>query len=51
VRTALGRAVRVETSSPPDLPPVQLAAREAACLVVLPLQLLAVRRRAHSIAH
>lgn len=48
VRAALGHAVPVETSSPPDPPPVHLAAREAACLVALPLHLLDVRRRAHS---
>lgn len=48
VRAALHHAVPVETSSPPDRPPMHLAAREAACLVVLPLQLVAVRRRAPS---
>ncbi len=46
VRAAIGHAVRVETSSPPDRAPLHLAAREAACVAALPLQLLAVRRRA-----
>jgi len=45
VRAALGHSVTVETSSPPDLPPVHLAAREAVCLVALPVHLLDVRRR------
>jgi uncharacterized SAM-binding protein YcdF (DUF218 family) len=45
VRAALGQGVPVETSSPADLPPVHLAAREAACLVALPVHLLDVRRR------
>jgi len=46
VWAALGHTVRVETSSPQDLPPVHLAVREAACLVALPVHLLDVRRRA-----
>ncbi len=46
VRASLGHAVPVETASPPDPPPLHLAAREAACLVALPLHLLDVRRRA-----
>jgi uncharacterized SAM-binding protein YcdF (DUF218 family) len=50
VRAALGHAVPVGTSSPPDGPPVRLAAREAACLVALPLHLLDVRRRASASA-
>jgi hypothetical protein len=37
--------VPVVTSSPPELPPPHLAAREAACLVALPLQILVVHRR------
>jgi uncharacterized SAM-binding protein YcdF (DUF218 family) len=45
VRTALRRDVSVVTSSPPDLPPPRLAAREVACLAALPLQLLVVHRR------
>jgi hypothetical protein len=49
VRAALGHAVPVETSSPLGPPPVHLAAREAACLVALPLHLLDVRRRASSV--
>jgi hypothetical protein len=48
VRAALGHAVPVEASSPPGRPSARLALREAALLVVLPLQLLDVRRRAHS---
>jgi uncharacterized SAM-binding protein YcdF (DUF218 family) len=50
VRTALGHSVPVETSSPPDHPPMHLAAREAACLAALPVHLLDVRRRARSIS-
>jgi uncharacterized SAM-binding protein YcdF (DUF218 family) len=48
VRTALGHGVRVETSSPPDQPPMHLAVREAACLAALPVHLFDVRRRARS---
>lgn len=50
VRAALGHAVPVETSSPPDQPPMHLAVREAACLAALPVHLLDVRRRARSIS-
>jgi DUF218 domain-containing protein len=42
VRKALP-GVEVRTSSPPGRPPVLLFAREAACLVALPYQLLRVR--------
>jgi DUF218 domain-containing protein len=45
VRAALrDPAVVVSSSSPPGPRPVRLLARELACLVVLPLQLLAVQR-------
>ncbi len=37
VRAAVGRDVRVTSSSPPGRPPVGLAVRELACLAVLPL--------------
>ena len=35
--------VQVSSSSPPDRPPVTLLAREAACLAMLPYQLVALR--------
>jgi uncharacterized SAM-binding protein YcdF (DUF218 family) len=37
VRAAVGRDVRVSSSSPPGRPPLGLALRELACLAVLPL--------------
>lgn len=43
VRAALP-GTRVETSSPPGGPPPTLLARELACLVVLPYQLIRLRR-------
>jgi uncharacterized SAM-binding protein YcdF (DUF218 family) len=36
--------VRVSSSSPPGRPPLMLLAREAACLALLPYQLLRLRR-------
>jgi hypothetical protein len=45
VRAAIGDpAVEVTSSSPPGPRPVRLLAREAACLVALPVQLLLVQR-------
>jgi len=46
VRTALRDSVPVTRSSPPDRPSPKLAVRELLLLVVLPLQILDVRRRA-----
>jgi hypothetical protein len=37
VRAAVGPGLRVTSSSPPGRPPLRLAARELACLAVLPL--------------
>jgi uncharacterized SAM-binding protein YcdF (DUF218 family) len=37
VQAAVGREVRVASSSPPGRPPFRLAVRELACLAVLPL--------------
>lgn len=37
VQAAVGRDIRVTSSSPPGRPPLSLAARELACLAVLPL--------------
>jgi hypothetical protein len=39
-------SVTVHTSSPPGRPPVSLLARELACLVALPIQLIRVRAEA-----
>jgi uncharacterized SAM-binding protein YcdF (DUF218 family) len=44
VRAALqDSSVRVESSSPPGRPPVTLLARELACLVALPVELIRLR--------
>jgi uncharacterized SAM-binding protein YcdF (DUF218 family) len=45
VQAAVGREVRVASSSPPGRPPFRLAVRELACLAVLPLH---ARRLARS---
>lgn len=44
VQAALHGDVRVRVSSPPDPPPLRLAARELAAFAVLPLQLRGLRR-------